>query len=91
MGFNPGGGGGIAGASDVAFSGLQDNEVLTYDSASSKWQNDVSAGGAGTATAAGAAGAAASGRCPYCRHRHRHRRRCCWTVPWRGLLAPAAS
>jgi len=42
MGFNPGGSGGIAGASDVALSGVQDNEVLTYDSASSKWQNDES-------------------------------------------------
>jgi len=48
MGFNPGGSGGIAGASDVALSGVQDNEVLTYDSASSKWQNDVTSGGAPT-------------------------------------------
>jgi len=53
MGFNPGGGGGIAGATDVAFSGLQDNQVLTYDSPSSKWQNQagVSSGGEVNGTA----------------------------------------
>jgi len=41
MGFNPDGGGGIAGASDVAFNSLQNKQVLTYDNTSSKWQNSA--------------------------------------------------
>jgi len=48
MGFNPGGGGGIAGATDVALSSVQDNESLTYDNASSKWVNETVAGGVPT-------------------------------------------
>jgi len=51
MGFNTGGGGGISGATDVALSGVQDNEVLTYDSSSSKWQNALGGSGFGSSTA----------------------------------------
>lgn len=43
MAFNPGpgggGGGSIAGSSDVSLSSLQNDQVLTYDSGSSKWEN----------------------------------------------------
>jgi len=39
MGFNPGGGGAISAATDVAFNSVQDDQVLTYDAGSSKWQN----------------------------------------------------
>lgn len=46
MGFNPSGGGGISGASDVALNSTQDNQSLTYDSASDKWVNETVAGGA---------------------------------------------
>jgi len=38
VGFSPGSNG-IAGASDVALSSPQDDQALTYDSASSKWAN----------------------------------------------------
>jgi len=51
MGFNPGSGGGsssIAGSTDVALSSVQDDQVLTYESASSKWQNQNSQGGSPT-------------------------------------------
>lgn len=44
MGFNPGGSGGLASASDVAFNSPQDNQVLTYDSPSAKWQNQEATG-----------------------------------------------
>lgn len=48
MGFNPpGGSGGIAGATDVSFSSLQDDQVLTYDSDSAKWQNAFGSAGSG--------------------------------------------
>lgn len=40
MAFNPGGGGGIASATDIAFSSLQNNQTLIYNTASSKWLND---------------------------------------------------
>lgn len=39
MSFNPGGGGGIAQASDVALSNPLNNDALTYDSAVQKWEN----------------------------------------------------
>jgi len=43
MGFSPGSGSGgsgsIAGSSDVALSSVQDDQVLGYDSAAAKWQN----------------------------------------------------
>jgi hypothetical protein len=39
MAFNPGGGGGVSGASDVALSGVADKHVLTYDGAIAKWKN----------------------------------------------------
>ena len=47
MGFggNGSGGGSVAGSSDVALSGPANNEVLTYDSTSSKWKNAVVSGG----------------------------------------------
>lgn len=48
MGFSPGpggGGGSIAGSSDVALSTVEDSQVLTYDSDSSKWINENSQGG----------------------------------------------
>lgn len=41
MGFNPGGNGGIYGASDVAFSNPSDEQALTYDSATQKWSNST--------------------------------------------------
>lgn len=48
MGFGgSGGGGSVAGSSDVALNGPLNNDVLTYDSASSKWKNAVSVGGGG--------------------------------------------
>lgn len=44
MGFVPGPGAGgsssIAGSSDVSLNNLQDDQVLGYNSSSSKWQND---------------------------------------------------
>lgn len=40
MSFNPGGGGGISGATDVAFSSVADDQVLTYDAAIAKWRNE---------------------------------------------------
>lgn len=45
MAFNPGGGGAIAGATDVTLDSPQDNEVLAYDSGSAKWQNQTGSGG----------------------------------------------
>lgn len=43
MAFTPGpgsgGGGSIAGSSDVSLDSVQNNQVLTYDTPSSKWQN----------------------------------------------------
>ena len=41
MGFggSGSGGGSISGSSDVAISGLANAQVLTYDTASSKWKN----------------------------------------------------
>ena len=39
MGFNPGGGGGIAGASDVALSSPANNQLLAYEASSAKWKN----------------------------------------------------
>lgn len=51
MSFNPGGGGGISGASDVALSTPQNSQVLTYDSSVAKWKNQNSAGGSSAATA----------------------------------------
>jgi len=50
MGFNPSGAGGIAGASDVAFSTLQNDQVLTYDTPSAKWQNQNSSSGSTSQT-----------------------------------------
>lgn len=54
MGFNPGGGGSgsISGSSDVALSNVADSQVLSYDSASSKWVNASPPTG-GTATPPG--------------------------------------
>lgn len=43
MGFNPGGNSGISGATDVALNSVLDNEVLAYDSTTSKWSNASSA------------------------------------------------
>ena len=48
MGFNPGGGGGISGATDVALNSPQDNQSLTYDNSSSKWVNETVSGGGGS-------------------------------------------
>lgn len=53
MGFTPGPGTGgsssIAGSSDVALDSVQNDQVLTYNSDSTKWQNQsVSGGGGGT-------------------------------------------
>lgn len=49
MSFNPGGGGGISGATDVFLSNPQDDQVLTYNSTSTKWQNQTfAAGSSGT-------------------------------------------
>lgn len=44
MGFGggSGGGGALSAAPDVAFNTPQNNQVLTYDSAISKWKNDTS-------------------------------------------------
>lgn len=49
MGFSPPGGGGggsgsIAGASDVTLNSLQNDQVLTYDSDSAKWENQDNIG-----------------------------------------------
>lgn len=47
MGFNPGPGGSsssIAGSTDVTLSSPQDDQVLTYDSGSAKWQNQAVGG-----------------------------------------------
>lgn len=46
MAFNSGGGGGIAQASDVALSGVANNQVLAYDGTSVKWTNKNQAGAA---------------------------------------------
>ena len=40
MSFNPGVSG-ISGATDVALSAKQNNQVLTYDSSVDKWRNDA--------------------------------------------------
>ncbi len=48
MGFGGGGGNGsISGASDAALNSPANNQVLTYDSAVSKWKNATIATGAG--------------------------------------------
>ncbi len=39
MSFNPGGGGGIQNATDVAFVSAANNDVLTYNSSLGKWQD----------------------------------------------------
>jgi hypothetical protein len=41
MAFNPGGGGGISGASDVALSSVADNHILAYNGAVAKWRNQA--------------------------------------------------
>lgn len=41
MSFNPGGGGGISAASDIAFSNPAQNDTLTFDSAVQKWRNQT--------------------------------------------------
>lgn len=45
MAFNPDGGGTLSGATDVSLSNPQDEQVLTFESSSAKWQNQsVTAG-----------------------------------------------
>lgn len=39
MSFNPGGGGGVSSAADVALSNPTNNDAFTYDSATQKWKN----------------------------------------------------
>lgn len=41
MSFNPGGGGGISGASDVVLSNPANNDALSYESATQKWKNAI--------------------------------------------------
>lgn len=41
MGFNPGGNGGIFGASDVALSNPVDDQSLTFNSTTQKWSNET--------------------------------------------------
>jgi hypothetical protein len=41
MAFNPGGGGGISGASDVALSSVANNHILSYNGAVAKWHNQA--------------------------------------------------
>lgn len=50
MSFNPGGSGGISGASDVALSNVASDHVLAYDGLSSKWSNKAFTGGSGNGT-----------------------------------------
>ncbi len=60
MGFggSGGGSGSIASSSDVALNVPTNNDVLTYDSSTSKWKNAVSAGGGGAVSSvAGKTGA----------------------------------
>ncbi len=45
MGFGGGGGGSVAGSSDVALNSPVNQDVLTYDSSTSKWKNAVATGG----------------------------------------------
>lgn len=54
MGFGGGSGGGssVAGSSDVALSSPTNNDVLTYDSTSSKWKNAIGGSGGGAVTVA---------------------------------------
>lgn len=47
MGFNPGGGGAISAATDVALNSPQDDQVLTYEELSAKWQNQTIASSGG--------------------------------------------
>lgn len=47
MSFNPGGSGGISGASDVALSNVANDHVLTFDGVSSKWSNKAFTSGSG--------------------------------------------
>lgn len=48
MAFNPGGGGSIAGASDVTLNNTQDSNYLGYDGTAAKWVNKVlPSGGSG--------------------------------------------
>lgn len=57
MSFNPGGGGGIAAATDVALSNPTNNQALAYDSAVQKWKNStISGSGAVTAAVSTATG-----------------------------------
>lgn len=45
MSFNPGGGGGISGATDVFLSSPTNGQALTYDSGVQKWRNAAVAAG----------------------------------------------
>lgn len=49
MGFGGSGGGSasLSGSTDVALNTPANNQVLTYDSSTSKWKNAASAGGSG--------------------------------------------
>lgn len=48
-----GSGGSLAGLSDVVLTAPTDGQVLTYDSATSKWVNETPTGGGGGGTADG--------------------------------------
>lgn len=54
MGFSGSGSGGgrVASSTDVALNGPANNDVLTYDSTSSKWKNATASGGGGPITIA---------------------------------------
>lgn len=52
MAFNSGGNGGIYEASDVALSGVANDQVLAFNSTTAKWANKTMAGGGGDMTAA---------------------------------------
>lgn len=53
MSFNPGGGGGIANASDIAFNTKTNNDFLKYNSVADKWQNTQLTGYAALANGGG--------------------------------------
>lgn len=50
MSFNPGGGGGISGASDVALNNPTNDQALAYNSTTQKWANRTLSGSATDAT-----------------------------------------